>query len=45
MAILTLKEAFEGEMTETNVDVGIIDVEKRVFRVLTPTEVKDYLTV
>jgi 20S proteasome subunit alpha 2 len=45
MAILTLKEAFEGEMTETNVDVGIIDVEKRVFRVLTPAEVKDYLTV
>lgn len=45
MAILTLKEAFEGEMTETNVDIGIIDTEKRVFRVLTPAEVKDFLAV
>jgi 20S proteasome subunit alpha 2 len=43
MAILTLKEAFEGEMNENNVDIGVIDIEKRVFRVLSPAEVKDFV--
>ncbi|KAI8051251.1 nucleophile aminohydrolase [Syncephalis plumigaleata] len=53
-AILTLKEGFEGEMTESNIEIGIIggdaaaaaqresDAEV-VFRRLTPVEVKDYL--
>ena len=42
IALLTLRESYEGEMTENNIEVGIIG-EDRVFRVLTPEEVKDYL--
>jgi len=42
-AILTLKEGFEGAMNETNIEIGIVG-EDRVFRVLTPAEVKDYLS-
>ena len=41
-AILTLKEGFEGQMTEDNVEIGICNAEKG-FRRLTPQEVKDYL--
>ncbi|CAD5125256.1 DgyrCDS13498 [Dimorphilus gyrociliatus] len=40
-AILTLKESFEGQMTEDNIEVGICN--KDGFRRLTPPEVKDYL--
>lgn len=40
-AILTLKESFEGQMTEDNIEIGICD--KDGFRRLTPAEVKDYL--
>lgn len=43
MAILTLKEAFEGEMDEKNVEIGIVDETTKKFRVLTPNEVKDYI--
>ena len=40
-AILTLKESFEGQMSEDNVEVGICN--ETGFRRLIPTEVKDYL--
>lgn len=40
-AILTLKEGFEGQMTENNIEIGICD--KGGFRRLTSAEVKDYL--
>ncbi|KAK7826025.1 hypothetical protein U0070_009906 [Myodes glareolus] len=40
-AILTLKESFEGQMTEDNIEVGICN--EAGFRRLTPAEVKDYL--
>lgn len=40
-AILTLKESFEGQMTEDNIELGICNHEG--FRRLTPAEVKDYL--
>jgi len=40
-AILTLKESFEGQMTEDNIEIGICN--KEGFRKLTPSEVKDYL--
>ncbi|XP_064230571.1 proteasome subunit alpha type-2-like [Aotus nancymaae] len=40
-AILTLKESFEGQMTEDNIEVGICN--EAGFKRLTPTEVKDYL--
>jgi 20S proteasome subunit alpha 2 len=41
-ALLTLKEGFEGEMTEHNIELAVIG-EDRKFRILTPSEVKDYL--
>jgi len=41
-AILTLKERFEGQMTEHNIELGI--AEPNGFRRLTPAEVKDYLS-
>ena len=41
-ALLTMREGFEGEMTEHNIEVGIVG-EDRKFRVLTPQEVRDYL--
>ncbi|XP_077125286.1 proteasome subunit alpha type-2 [Ranitomeya variabilis] len=40
-AILTLKESFEGQMTEDNIEVGICN--EAGFKRLTPAEVKDYL--
>nr|CAB3265216.1 proteasome subunit alpha type-2-like [Phallusia mammillata] len=40
-AILTLKESFEGQMTEDNIEVGISNADG--FHRLTPSEVKDYL--
>lgn len=43
IALLTLRESYEGEMTESNIEVGIIRSEDRVFRVLSPQEVRDYL--
>jgi 20S proteasome subunit alpha 2 len=42
-ALLTLREGFEGEMTSTNVEVGMIDTATKRFRVLVPDEVKDFL--
>jgi 20S proteasome subunit alpha 2 len=41
-ALLTLREGFEGEMTSTNIEIGIVGKDKK-FRVLTAAEVKDYL--
>ncbi|KAF8564399.1 hypothetical protein P879_10116 [Paragonimus westermani] len=40
-AILTLKESFEGQMTENNIEIGICN--EHGFRNLTPNEIKDYL--
>jgi len=40
-AILTLKESFEGQMTEDNIELGVCN--EQGFRRLTPSEVKDYL--
>jgi 20S proteasome subunit alpha 2 len=40
-AILTLKEGFEGQMTEDNIEIGICN--SSGFRKLTPSEIKDYL--
>jgi 20S proteasome subunit alpha 2 len=41
-ALLTLREGFEGEMTSSNIEIGVVGADK-VFRVLTPAEVADYL--
>jgi len=40
-AILTLKEGFEGQMTEDNIEIGISTTAG--FRKLTRSEIKDYL--
>ncbi|XP_062519426.1 proteasome subunit alpha type-2-like [Corticium candelabrum] len=40
-AILTLKESFEGQMTETSIEIGICKPDG--FRKLSTAEVKDYL--
>lgn len=42
IALLTLRESYEGEMNEHNIEVGVIG-EDKVFRILTPAEVRDYL--
>ncbi|KAJ2726239.1 Proteasome subunit alpha type-2 [Coemansia sp. Benny D115] len=50
-AILTLKEGFEGQMSEQSIDVGIVNVVPNAqsgqttptFQRLTPAEIKDYL--
>jgi 20S proteasome subunit alpha 2 len=41
-AILTLKEGFEGEMNENNIEIGIIGDDQK-FKTLTPSQIKDYL--
>lgn len=40
-AILTLKEGFEGQMTEHNIEIGVCD--KSGFRKLEASAIKDYL--
>lgn len=40
-AILTLKEGFEGQMTQDNIEIGICDA--KGFRRLSPSQVNDYL--
>uniref|UniRef100_A0A7S1TP09 Proteasome subunit alpha type n=1 Tax=Erythrolobus australicus TaxID=1077150 RepID=A0A7S1TP09_9RHOD len=41
-AILTLKEGFEGQVTESNIEIGIVGEDQK-FRSLSPAEIKDYL--
>jgi len=40
-AILTLKEGFEGQMTEHNIEIGVAKKDG-AFSILTPAELKDY---
>eukprot|EP00184_Porphyridium_aerugineum_P008288 CAMPEP_0184691288 /NCGR_PEP_ID=MMETSP0313-20130426/179_1 /TAXON_ID=2792 /ORGANISM="Porphyridium aerugineum, Strain SAG 1380-2" /LENGTH=243 /DNA_ID=CAMNT_0027148969 /DNA_START=81 /DNA_END=812 /DNA_ORIENTATION=- len=41
-AILTLKEGFEGQVNENNIEIGVIS-DDRKFHILSPSEIKDYL--
>lgn len=41
-ALLTLKEGFEGQISGSNIEVAIVGDDHQ-FRVLTPSEVSDYL--
>ena len=41
-ALLTLKEGFEGQISSDNIEIGLIG-EDKVFKVLTSSEVADYL--
>ena len=43
IALLTMKEGFEGEMNEKNVEIGIASTDDGKFRTLTQQEVRDYL--
>jgi 20S proteasome subunit alpha 2 len=44
VALLTLKEGFEGELNENNIEVGIVGEQTNgEFRILAPEEIKDYL--
>jgi len=43
VALLTLRESYEGEMTEHNIEVAVVAATDKKFRVLTPQEVRDYL--
>ncbi len=43
-AILTLKEGFEGQVTEHNIEIGVVS-DENTFRILTASEVRDYLEV
>jgi len=42
-ALLTLKEGFEGVMTSSNIDVGVINVYDGKFRILNSDQIQDYL--
>ena len=44
-AILTLKDSFEGEMSEKNIEIGVIrnSDPNKAFKILTLSEIKDYL--
>ena len=43
VALSTLKESFEGKMTETNVEVAVIGDDDKQFKILSPEDLKDYL--
>lgn len=42
--ILTLKDSFEGAMTEHSIEIGVVD-QDRVFRLLTPQQIREYLDI
>jgi 20S proteasome subunit alpha 2 len=41
-ALLTLKEGYDGKMASDNIELGVVN-DKGQFKVLSPSEVKDYL--
>jgi 20S proteasome subunit alpha 2 len=41
-AILTLKEGFEGAISEENIEIAVVGPDRK-WRILTPTEVRDYV--
>lgn len=43
-AILTLKEGFEGQINEHNIEIGVVRTSDRIFKSLSPAEIKDYLS-
>lgn len=43
IALLTLKESYEGQMNPKNIELGVIEKETKKFRLLTQAEIKDYL--
>lgn len=43
MALLTLKEGFEGQMNKDNIEIGIANSKTGHFHLLTPSQIQDYL--
>ena len=41
-AILTLKEGFEGAITQDNIEIAVVGKDMK-FKILTPSEVRDYI--
>ena len=41
-ALLTLKEGFEGQLSGNNIEVAVVGEDQK-FRLLTPSEINDYL--
>jgi len=41
-AILTLKEGFDGQMNENNIEIAVVK-EDKTFTILTPSAIADYL--
>merc|ERR1712065_77022 len=41
--LLALKDGFDGEMSEQNIEVGVVDTTTKQFRTLSPEEVAEYL--
>jgi hypothetical protein len=43
--LLTLKDSFEGELSEKNIEIGVIRTQSadKSFKLLTQSEIKDYL--
>ena len=42
-ALLMLREGFEGEMNGTNIEVGVVSKSDGKFRLLSASEIQDYL--
>lgn len=43
IAILTLKEGFEGEMTSDNIEIGVVGADG-IFKILGKDDINDYLS-
>eukprot|EP01132_Coremiostelium_polycephalum_P002170 gene2170-2670_t len=42
-ALITLKEGFETQLTEFNMELAVISATNKKFEILTPSQIKDYL--
>lgn len=42
-AILTLKEGFEGQIAEDNIEVGVFYEKTKSFQKFSPSVIKDYI--
>jgi len=43
IALLTLKEGYEGQMSSKNIELGVISKEDKKFKLLSPAQIQDYL--
>ncbi|EGC37806.1 proteasome subunit alpha type 2 [Dictyostelium purpureum] len=43
-ALITLKEGFETQLTEFNMELAVVSSKNQKFEILTPSQIKDYLS-